>query len=502
MSSSADGDPVTHSPPTKKLRVEQCDSALPRCTPCQTSNSECQQADVRRQTSYPRGYVEDLETRCRVAERKLLRSMFQLRSVFKLSVPLSSELLAKVLPGVSPQDFQSLLDSTTTITPARQQQTLGDQNNDSKIDESDAPSVSRVPSMSTARNLSHLMNDDAMTSPASVHRQSFSLDQHPGRNTQGSVLIDPSLLAASALAESSADFSSSPQPLIAQLCSMSSDDAADQIFRLSATEYATIARQLGYSLAGEETPALSDNPAMTESAKSSTPGTNFWAEVLEMEDDTRQEEEKTAKENSWTFPPRDREMARRVIDKFFHGINHFRPIINEEEFKREYGRLSRGTVTDSEEFQPEFIACAHMVLALGTTIMDLEAQQTKSALTEVPVRGPPIPFAPDWTHSGGQQEQALATTIHSAAAMSDRPVPANNFQFPLGHSTLFDKNDIEENIDGIGKDDYTWPAATYFFRQGMRVVRKGTDTSMQDLQKMIMVFLWYSYRVPISALWR
>ncbi|KAI5451270.1 hypothetical protein NCC49_001867 [Naganishia albida] len=227
---------------------------------------------------------------------------------------------------------------------------------------------------------------------------------------------------------------------------------------------------------------------MTESAKSSMPGTNFWAEVLEMEDDTRQEEEKTAKENSWTFPPRDREMARRVIDKFFHGINHFRPIINEEEFKREYGRLSRGTVTDSEEFQPEFIACAHMVLALGTTIMDLEAQQTKSALTEVPVRGPPIPFAPDWTHSGGQQEQALATTIHSAAAMSDSPVPANNFQFPLGHSTLFDKNDIEENIDGIGKDDYTWPAATYFFRQGMRVVRKGTDTSMQDLQKMIMIF--------------
>lgn len=283
---------------------------------------------------------------------------------------------------------------------------------------------------------------------------------------------------------------------------MSSEDAADRIFRLSATEYATIARQLGYSLLDDETTAHTKDQGTAASAKSLTSGSNFWAEVLEMEDSTRKEETKTAEENSWTFPPRDREMARRVIDKFFQGINRLRPIVDEEDFKREYGRLSRGTISNSEEFEPEFIACAHMVLALGTAIMDLEAQQTKSALTEVPVTGPPIPFAPDPSHSGRQQEQTLATTIHSAAAMSDRPVPANNFVFPLGHSTLFDKNDIEENIDGIGKDEHTWPSATFFFQEGMRVVRNGTGTSLQDLQKMIMVFLWYSCKVPIGALWR
>jgi hypothetical protein len=417
---------------------------------------------------------------------------------------ISSELLAKVLPGVSPKDFPSLLDSGAVITPARHpQRTSGESNTAPKKDDLEASSVSRVSSVSTARNLSHLMNDDVMASPSLNDGQSLPFDQPPRRDSHGSVAIDPLLLASSAVAESSSDhFSSSPQPLIAQLCSMSSEDAADRIFRLSAQEYAIIARQLGYTLVGDETPALTDNTTIAESAKPSTPGTSFWAEVLEMEDGTRQEEKKTAKDNSWTFPPRDREMARRVIDKFFHGVNRLRPIVNEEEFKREYGRLSRGTISNSEEFEPEFIACAHMVLALGTSIMDLEAQQTKSALTEVPVRGPPIPFAPDPEYSGGQQEQALATTIHSAAAMSDRPVPANNFVFPLGHSTLFDKNDIEENIDGIGKDDHTWPSATYFFQQGMRVVRKGTNTSIQDLQKMIMVFLWYSYRVPISALWR
>lgn len=56
---------------TPQNRLEKCDSALPRCTPCQTTNSECHQADVRRQTSYPRGYVEDLEARCQAAERRL-----------------------------------------------------------------------------------------------------------------------------------------------------------------------------------------------------------------------------------------------------------------------------------------------------------------------------------------------------------------------------------------------------------------------------------------------
>ncbi len=48
----------------------QCDSRLPRCTPCANAGTECQQADVRRQTSYPRGYVENLEEMCQVQERE------------------------------------------------------------------------------------------------------------------------------------------------------------------------------------------------------------------------------------------------------------------------------------------------------------------------------------------------------------------------------------------------------------------------------------------------
>lgn len=283
---------------------------------------------------------------------------------------------------------------------------------------------------------------------------------------------------------------------------MSNEDAADKIFRLSPTEYAAIARQLGYGHLGERSPPQNQDQKAGALPKTSAFSSDFWAEILEMEDNTRKEQETTAEEKSWCFPPRDREMARRVIDKFFYGINRLRPIINEEDFKREYGRLSRASITNGEDFDPEFIAIAHMVLALGTAIMDLEAQQTKSALTEVPVSGPPIPFLPDPPNSGGEQQQALATTIHSAAAMSDRPIPANNFVFPLGHSTLFDKNDIEENIDGVGKDDSSWPSAAYFFQQGMRVVKPGTSISIQDLQKMIMVFLWYSSKVPVRALWR
>lgn len=55
---------------TKKLK---CDSRLPRCTPCSNAQTECQQADVRRQTSYPRGYVENLEETCQVQEQILRR---------------------------------------------------------------------------------------------------------------------------------------------------------------------------------------------------------------------------------------------------------------------------------------------------------------------------------------------------------------------------------------------------------------------------------------------
>lgn len=413
-----------------------------------------------------------------------------------------AELLAKVLPGVNPKDFSSLLDGAAVITPARHQ------NHDAlsavqKNDDFEAPSTSRLSSVSTARNLSHLINDDAMASPSSSEAHSFPNNRLGNHYTSRDGAIGQPAAALAPLEDTLSDYlTSSPQPLIAQLCCMSGEDAADRNFRLSANEYATIARQLGYSLLGSDSTALVGGQATAKLAKPVTSETDFWAEVLEMEDSTRKDEEETAKDNAWTFPPRDREMARRVIDKFFSGINRLRPIVNEEDFKRDYGRLSRGTIIDSEEFEPGFLACAHMILALGTAVMDLEAQQTKSALTEVPLTGPPIPFAPDPQHSGGRQEQDLATTIHGAAAMSDRPVPANEFVFPLGHSTLFDKNDIEENIDGIGKDDHTWPSASFFFQQGMRVLKPRTSTSLQDLQKMIMVFLWYSSRVPVRALWR
>ncbi|KAJ9118703.1 hypothetical protein QFC22_003923 [Naganishia vaughanmartiniae] len=299
--------------------------------------------------------------------------------------------------------------------------------------------------------------------------------------------------------------SSSPQPLIYSICGIDPDvpDSTEKPFRLSSKEYNVLAQQLGYGHLGLDEIEAVHIREETHSKKPRSSSSDFWAEILKLEEGLRKEQENSAKQFSWCFPPRDREMARRVIHKYFDNINRLRPIIDEDRFKLEYGRLSRvAAAAERNDFQPEFLACAHMVLALGTTLMDLEAQQTKGALMGVSVRELPLPFLPDTSNAGMVQESASGHTIHAAAAMSDRPIPANNFVFPLGHSTLFDKNDVDENVDCVGKDDNAWPSAIYFFQKGMRVLISKPKTSLEDLQRMIMVFLWYSNKVPVRALWR
>jgi hypothetical protein len=359
--------------------------------------------------------------------------------------------------------------------------------------------------MATPGSLRHLMNDDALATHSSQSpRHSSAAPAQAARHSSAmdKVINRPTEIAAANLGDAPfSHWSSSAHPLIAEICNLSDEEAAEKIFQLTPSEYETIAFQLGYGHLDAEW-TLPDTPADTTSRESSPTSSDFWTKYMKGETQVRERDEKAAKEHAWAFPPRDREMARRVIDKYFEGIHRFRPIMDEDAFKREYGRLSQANISIDGEFDPGFIACAHLVFALGTTVMDMEAQQTKSALVEVPIRGPPIPFLPSSGHPGHPKDEPLSTSLPSAAAMLDRAVPANNYVFPLGHSTLFDKDDVDKKTDGIGKVADIWPTASYLFQQGIRVSKAGTATSIQDLQKMLMVYTWYSCRVPVRALWR
>lgn len=361
--------------------------------------------------------------------------------------------------------------------------------------------------MTTPGGLRHLMNDDIVKiqSCKSTSRDLSSGQVQMTRHSSAmdKVVTRPSGMAASSLGDAPfSHWSSSAHPIIAEICSLRDKEIGDKIFQLTPSEYETIAFQLGYGHLDAESSLDSNTQETTTPRESSPTSSDFWSRYMQGENQVRERDEMAAKEHDWCFPPRDREMARRVIDKFFQGINRFRPIMDEDDFKREYGRLSQVNISIDGAFDPGFIACAYLVLALGTTVMDMEAQQTKSALMEVPIQGPPIPFQADSGQSRKPQQHPLSTTLTSAAAMLDRPIPANSFVFPLGHSILFDKDDVEENTDGIGKVTGVWPSASYLFQQGIGVSRTGAGTSLQDLQKMIMVYTWYSCKVPVRALWR
>ncbi|KAJ9101171.1 hypothetical protein QFC21_003389 [Naganishia friedmannii] len=421
----------------------------------------------------------------------------------------SNELLGKVLPEVHPQNYRSLLNNAVSIEPGR-------------IVNSSMDDMEQGPD--TPELLHHgQLESRASTAPPLEERPNMDKDGNfprpPWQSIEGvyptqSTVRDPneapkySRNMASPRSDEllSNGIASSPQSLIYSFCDIDEEASGktQKPFRISCKEYTVLAQQLGYGHLGlDETEAAHVREEKQRSKPPRSCSSDFWAEILKLEDGLRKEEEDLSKQHNWCFPPRDREMARRVIDKFFENINSLRPIIDEEHFKLEYGRLSKVTrPPEGNNFQPEFLACAHMVLALGTAVMDLEARQTKSALMEFPISNLPITFAPDKPSDSKKQDGGRSNTIHSAAAMSDRPVPANNFVFPLGHSTLFDKNDVDENIDGVGKDDKAWPSAIFFFQRGMGVTISNPQTSLQDLQRMIMVFLWYSNKVPVRALWR
>lgn len=422
---------------------------------------------------------------------------------------LFSELLGKVLPQVHPRNYRSLLNDAVAIEPGRIVISSMDKMEQEPDDTPELLHYEQLDSRaSTVPPLEATPRSDG----------NAILPQPPGQSTEGMHPTPPAVRDLSRPSKrprkmasprsdefTSNGIASSPQTLIYSFCDIDEDtsDTTETAFRLSSKEYSVLAQQLGYGHLGldeiEAAPAREEKHRKKPRSSSS----DFWAEILKLEDGLRKEEEDSAKQHHWCFPPRDREMARRVIDKFFQNINRLRPIIDEDHFRLEYGRLSKVTVaSEGNNFQPEFLACAHMVLALGTTIMDLEAQQTKSALMKVPISNLPITFAEDKPSDSKKQDGGRSNTIHSAAAMSDRPVPANNFVFPLGHSTLFDKNDVDENIDGVGKDDKAWPSAIFFFQRGMAITISNPQPSLQDLQRMIMVFLWYSNKVPVRALWR
>lgn len=413
-----------------------------------------------------------------------------------------------MLPQVHPQNYRSLLDSSVRLEPGR----IVNPNMEHMEQGPDTPELVHYGQLDSRQSTAPLPEDTSRVN------QNTIFPRAPSHSTEGlyptpSTVRDrqeaqkyPRNMASPRSNEMfSSGNSSSPQPLIYSFCGIDEDPSgtAENPFQLSSMEYNVLAQQLGYGHLGLEEVEAGDIRKEKQSKKPRSSSSDFWAEILKLEDELRKEEEASSKQHNWCFPPRDREMARRVIDKFFENINRLRPTIDEDRFKLEYGRLSKVTsATEGNDFQPEFLALAHMVLALGTTIMDLEAQQTKGALTEVPIGNLPITFAPDQPSDSLQQEGGRNNTIHSAAAMSDYAVPANNFVFPLGHSTLFDKNDVDENIDGVGKDDKSWPSAIFFFQRGMRVNISNSRTSLQDLQRMIMVFLWYSNKVPVRALWR
>ncbi len=89
--------------------ILQCDSRLPRCTPCSNAQTECQQADVRRQTSYPRGYVENLEETCQVQEREFF-AIRQSCYINNLTYPwLITEILRRLVPDIPPSRYKELL---------------------------------------------------------------------------------------------------------------------------------------------------------------------------------------------------------------------------------------------------------------------------------------------------------------------------------------------------------------------------------------------------------
>lgn len=394
------------------------------------------------------------------------------------------------------------------VYPARIQSTsYSSSNTPSEVTRPPVHIPEQTSSMATPGSLRHLMNDDALAThssqsprhssagPAQAARHNSAMDKVINRPSEPAPLstLDDSPFS---------HWSSSAHPLIAEICNLSDEEAAEKIFQLTPSEYETIAFQLGYGHLDAEWTLDSDTQESKTSRESSPTSSDFWTRYMKGETEVRERDEKAAKQHAWVFPPRDREMARRVIDKYFQGIHRYRPIMDEDAFKREYGRLSQANISIDGDFDPGFIACAHLVLALGTTVMDLEAQQTKSALIEVPIRGPPFPSLPASGHPGHRKDEPLSTSLPSGAAMLDRPVPANNYIFPLGHSTLFDKDDVQENTDGIGKVADIWPTASYLFQEGIRVSKAGAGTSIQDLQKMLMVYTWYSCRVPVRALWR
>lgn len=355
-------------------------------------------------------------------------------------------------------------------------------------------------------SLRHLMNEHTVaTYPLDNSRSSSGIQAQSTRYTSvmDKVITHPSEVAASRPGDDAfSHWSSSAHPVINEFCNLNDKQAKDKPFQLTPTEYETIALQLGYGHLDADSTLESTTDDNTTSRESSLSSSDFWTRRMKAEDQVREREERTAAELGWSFPPRDREMARRIIDKFFEGIHRYRPFMDEEAFKREYGRLSKANISIEGDFDPKFIARAHLVLALGTTVMDMEARQTKSAQTEVPPGGLPIPLQRDPDHSNRSQEQPVSTTLPRAAAMLDRPLPANGLVFPLGHSTLFDHLDVKDNTDGLGRVPDAWPSASYFFGQGIRVSKVGSGNSIQDLQKMIMVYTWYSCKVPVRALWR
>lgn len=360
--------------------------------------------------------------------------------------------------------------------------------------------------MPTPDSLRHLMNEDTIAT--------YSLDNFQGSSgtqaeaTRYSSVMDkvitiPSEVTASRPGDDAfSHWSSSAHPVINEFCNLKDKEATDKLFKMTPTEYETIALQLGYGHLDADSTLNTTPDDNTTSRESSLSSSDFWTRRMKAEDQVREREERTATDLGWSFPPGDREMARRVIDKFFDGIHRYRPFMDEDAFKREYGRLSKANISFEGGFDPRFIACAHLVLALGTTLMDMEARQTKSALTEVPTGALPIPVRREPGYSSRPQEQPVPTTLPCAAAMLDRPLPANGLVFPLGHSTLFEHLDVHANTDGIGKVSDAWPSASYFFQQGIRVSKGGSSNSLQDLQKMIMVYTWYSCKVPVRALWR
>ncbi|KAJ9100765.1 hypothetical protein QFC19_005504 [Naganishia cerealis] len=150
-------------------------------------------------------------------------------------------------------------------------------------------------------------------------------------------------------------------------------------------------------------------------------------------------------------------MARRVIDKFCHNINRFRPIIDEDRFTLDYGRLSKVNVPDGDDLPPDFLAYAHMVMALGAAIMDLEAQQKKSALTGAPTSNQAKHFLVGRSNGGQNEESELGATFVGATATLNRADPANDYVLPLGHSTLSTNNNVDDNTDGVHKEDSLRP---------------------------------------------